>query len=215
MYAKCGDMNASKRMFDEMPQRNLVSWNAMIVGFVRNKLYDKAIWTFRALLLDGSVSPDQVSISSVLSACANSGGLDFGRRVHAHVVKLGLESVAYVKNSLMDMYSKCGRFEEALGLFDIMNERDVVTWNTMMMGWVQNDHFEEACSCFQAMMREEILPDEATFSTVLHASASLAAWGQGAAIHTLIIKTGFGDETPSKCRIVDSYDCSLPAAWPW
>ncbi|XP_008800339.1 putative pentatricopeptide repeat-containing protein At5g52630 [Phoenix dactylifera] len=204
-YAKCGDMHASKRVFDEMPRRNLVSWNAIIVGFVRNKLYDEAVWMFRALLVDGSASPDQVSISSVLSACANSGGLGFGGRVHAHVVKLGLESVAYVKNSLIDMYSKCGRFEEASGLFDIMNERDVVAWNTMMTGWVQNDHFEEACSCFQAMMREEILPDEASFSTVLHASASLAAWGQGAAIHTLIIKTGFGNNQCAGSSLITMY----------
>ncbi|KAF8401208.1 hypothetical protein HHK36_012137 [Tetracentron sinense] len=191
MYAKCSDMGSAKRVFDEMPERNLVSWNSMIVGFSQNKFYDHAVWVFREVLLEKSFSPDQVTFSSALSACANMGGLDFGRQVHGVVVKHGLIPLAYVKNSLVDMYSKCGCFEDAVNLFRATTDRDAVTWNVMAMGSVQNDNFEEACNYFWVMRKEGILPDEASFSTVLHASASLAALDQGTLIHDQIIKTGF------------------------
>ncbi|URE44969.1 PPR repeat [Musa troglodytarum] len=206
MYAKCGDMGDSQRVFDEMTQRNLVSWNALIVGFVRNKMYHGATEAFRELLADQALSPDQVSFSSVLSACANGGGIDFGRGVHGHAVKLGMASTLdYVRNSLIDMYSKCGCLDEAMKLFDSCSDRDVVTWNVMMMGWIESDRMENACNCFRAMIREGISPDEASFSTVLHALARLASWGQGAAIHTLVVKTGFASNRCVGSSLISMY----------
>ncbi|KAL6008913.1 hypothetical protein ACLOJK_022139 [Asimina triloba] len=191
MYMKCAELDDGRRVFDEMPERNLVSWNAVIVGFMQNKVYDAAVDIFRKLAQECSVVPDQVSFSSVLSACANIRAVDFGRQVHGLVVKLGLKSLAYVRNSLVDMYVKCGSFEDAFKLFTGFQDKDVVTWNVMAMGWVQNDCFEEACNCFWTMRREGILPDEASYSTALHAATGLAALDQGASIHNQIIKLGF------------------------
>ena len=126
----------------------------------------------------------------MLSACANSGQLGFGRWVHAYAVKVGLDSLVYVENSLIDMYLKCWCLEEARRLFESIKERDVVTWNIMMMGWVQTEQFEEACNCFSAMRRAGISPDVSTFCTVLQALWSIASWGHGATVHAQIIKTG-------------------------
>lgn len=191
MYAKCADMHSAVRVFDQMPERNLVSWNSMIVGFFHNNLYDRAVGVFKDVLREKTVIPNEVSVSSVLSACANMGGLNFGRQVHGVVVKFGLVPLTYVMNSLMDMYFKCRFFDEGVKLFQCVGDRDVVTWNVLVMGFVQNDKFEEACNYFWVMRREGILPDEASFSTVLHSSASLAALHQGTAIHDQIIKLGY------------------------
>ncbi|OVA13506.1 Pentatricopeptide repeat [Macleaya cordata] len=191
MYAKCSNMDSAKNVFDEMPERNLVSWNSLIVGFSQNKLYEQAIGVFREVFKEMTISPDQVSFSSALSACANMDKVCFGRQVHGVVVKHGLIDLAYVKNSLVDMYTKCGCFEDAIKLFTTIADKDVVTWNVMAMGWAQNDCFEEACNYFWVMRSEGILPDEASLSTVLHASASLAALDQGTLIHNQIIKSGF------------------------
>ena len=191
MYAKCMKMDSAKMVFDGMPDRNLVSWNALIVGFSQNKVYDRAIVVFREVLKDRLIVPDQVSFSSVLSACANMGNLCFGRQVHGIAVKHGLISLAYVKNSLVDMYSKCGSFKEAVMLFRTIADRDVVTWNVVAMGCAQNDCFEEAYNYFCVMRNEGILPDEASLSTVLHACANLASLDLGALIHNHIIKSGF------------------------
>ncbi|KAJ0980038.1 hypothetical protein J5N97_015512 [Dioscorea zingiberensis] len=193
MYAKCADMASSRKVFDEMPLRNLVSWNSLLVGFTQNKRHDMAMETFREMCAECSVCLDEVNVSSVLSACAGSGadgGLSFGRGVHASVVKVGMESVAYVRNSLIDMYNKCGCFQVAVEMFDRMRDRDVVTWNVMMMGLVHSDEAEEACKYFWAMRRDGMVPDEASFSTALHACANLATWCHGAAVHNQIFKAG-------------------------
>ncbi|MQL86706.1 hypothetical protein Taro_019244, partial [Colocasia esculenta] len=160
-------------------------------GLVDNRRYDETVSFFREIYGEESVNPDQVSFSSVLCACASNGGLVFGKQVHACAIKLGVDSLAYVNNSLIDMYGKCGSFIESRLLFGCASHKDVVTWNVIAMGWTQNDQFEEACTCFWAMRREGIHPDEASFSTALYASAGLAALDQGASVHSQIVKTGF------------------------
>ncbi|XP_042465976.1 pentatricopeptide repeat-containing protein At1g50270-like [Zingiber officinale] len=124
-----------------MAMRNLITWNALIVGLIRNKLYCDAMEAFRSLLNDdGLLTPNQVNLSSVLSACSNVCTIRFGRAVHDLVVKLAMElSLAYVRNSLIDMYCKCGCLEEVAKVFDRCPDRDVVTWNVMMMGWIESD----------------------------------------------------------------------------
>ena len=183
----------AEKVFDVMPQRNFVSWNSMIVGFLRNKVYDRAVKFFRGVVRESSVCPDQVSFSSVLSASANMGCVEFGRQVHGVVIKHGSETLAYVKNSLMDMYCKCGCFDNAVRLFKMRGDldRDVVSWNIMVSGCISNHKFEDACNFFWVMRREGLKPDEASYSSVLNASASLSALDQGTLIHDQIIKSGF------------------------
>ncbi|GFY94342.1 hypothetical protein Acr_09g0007880 [Actinidia rufa] len=234
LYAKCGHINRSLKLFSKThgESKNVITWTSLItqlshhkkplqaleffnqmrstavypnqftfsailpacadtviVHGEQNKLYDGAVGFFRKIIRE-RLGPNQVSFSSVLSACANTGMLDTGKQIHGAAVKQGLITLAYVKNSLMDMYSKCGIFGDAVKLFQTIGDRDVVTWNVMVMGWVQNDNFEKACNYFWVMRREGVSPDEASFSTVLHAAANLAALDQGTLIHDQIIKTG-------------------------
>lgn len=190
-YAKCSHVFLAEKVFDDMSHRNLVSWNAMIVGFLKNKLYGRAIALFREVLCrHDSLDPDQVTFSSVLSACASVFDLEFGMQVHGNIVKRGLIALVYVNNSLVDMYCKCGSFDQATTLFCAAGDRDVVTWNVMIMGCVHNEHFEQACGYFHAMKREGIVPDAASYSSLLHASASIAALTQGTLIHNEVLKTG-------------------------
>ncbi|GMG99814.1 hypothetical protein Nepgr_001654 [Nepenthes gracilis] len=206
MYAKCFDMVSAEVVFDEMPERNLVSWNSLIVGLLENRLFDRAVLNLKEVLKEPSVSPDEVTYSSVLSACANMvGGLEIGKQVHGVVVKHGLTTLAYVKNSLMDMYCKFGSFQGVDKLFRASIVRDVVTWNVMIMSYVQNENFEEACKCFMAIRNEGISPDEVSFSTVLHASSYLAALNQGALIHNEVIKTGFVTSTCVASALITMY----------
>ncbi|OAY62812.1 Pentatricopeptide repeat-containing protein, chloroplastic [Ananas comosus] len=215
-YAKHGDADAARKVFDEMPERSLVSWNALIVGYVRNSLYADAIRTFMELAREGSFAPDEVSLSSSLAACAGAGALCLGRRVHGCAAKLGLApSSACVANALLDMYGKCGRSDDAAQVFDEMRDRDVVAWNILIMGWARKDRFEEAVGCFRSILRERVLPDEASFSTALHAAAGLAVWAQGAMLLAVIVKSGFSENrcvgsslitTYAKCgRLDDAY----------
>ncbi|KAK1401971.1 Pentatricopeptide repeat-containing protein [Heracleum sosnowskyi] len=200
MYGKCGDMRLAMKVFDEMPERNFVSWNSMINGFLGNKMYGDAVGVFKEVVGVKCVGMNEVTFSTVLSACGNLGGLDIGRQVHGLVLKYGLVSFGYVKNSVMDMYVKCGFLEDAYKLFGTIEDRDVVTWNVIAMGCVQKGNFREACKFFWDMRCEGISPGEASFSTVLHAAASIAALEQGSVVHNQVIKTGFG----CNLRIVNS-----------
>ncbi|KAK3441436.1 hypothetical protein EUGRSUZ_B01821 [Eucalyptus grandis] len=195
MYAKCSRMDAAQKMFDEMPERNLVTWNSMVVGLLQNKFFDRAVLVFREVLKRDAVAPDEVTFSSALSACGNNGGSEFGRQVHGLVVKRNLMISSYVKNSLLDMYCKCGSLDDALRQFRTSGVRDVVTWNVMMMGFVHNDKFEEACHYLSFMRSEDVIPDEVSFSTALHATASISALSQGTSIHNQILKSGFVSST--------------------
>lgn len=206
MYAKCGDMSSATIMFDEMPERNLVSWNAMIVGFLQNGIYNDAVRFFVRVIQEVPVSPDQVTFSSALSACANMGGGEIcGKQIHGTIMKHGLVGVPYVRNSLMDMYFKCGFFEDGEKMFKAVENRDVVTWNIMVMGCVQNDNPEDACNYFWRMRSEGVSLDEASLSTALHAAAFLAALDQGRLIHDQIIKAGFEKNTCITSSLITMY----------
>ncbi|KNA17493.1 hypothetical protein SOVF_079410 [Spinacia oleracea] len=206
MYAKCCDMLCAQKVFDEMPERNLVSWNSMIVGFLDNEVYDHALLIFKEVLRETSITPNEVSASSALTACANmDDGLDVGKQVHGIVFKCGLITLAYVKNSLMDMYWKCGSFEDAVTLFKSIAEKDVVTWNVLMLGVHKNNDFEEAFKYFVLMRSQGVSPDEASYSTALNACASLAALNQGMLIHNLILKSGFEKDMSVASSLIAMY----------
>ncbi|XP_021734558.1 putative pentatricopeptide repeat-containing protein At5g52630 [Chenopodium quinoa] len=206
MYAKCGDMLSAQKMFDEMPERNRVSWNSMIVGFLDNEKYDEALLGFKGVLCEKSIVPDEVTASSALTACANmNGGLDIGKEVHSVVFKRGLIASSYVQNSLMDMYCKCGSSEGAVILFTSFAEKDVVTWNVIITGFLQNNNFEEALKYFVIMRSQTILPDEASYSTAVNACAGLAALNQGTMIHNLIMKSGFEENMSLANTLISMY----------
>ncbi|KAL6626342.1 hypothetical protein ACP70R_030068 [Stipagrostis hirtigluma subsp. patula] len=208
-YAKGGDMASSRKVFDEMPSRGLASWNALVVGYARNEMFLDALRVFRELAAqDREVPLDQVSVSSVLSACTSAGAVDFGRQVHACVAKVGLElSTVCVSNALLDMYTRCGCSREALALFDALDCscRDVVTWNIIIRGCIHNSQFKDACVQFRSMVRNGILPDDVSFGTALHASACLPAWALGASIHASVVKTGFLDSHGLASSLITMY----------
>ncbi|KAG4166160.1 hypothetical protein ERO13_A13G113866v2 [Gossypium hirsutum] len=175
MYAKCHDMGLAEKVFVALPERNIVSWNSMIVGCLLNTFHVKALFLFKEVIREDLFSPNQVSFSTVLSASANIGALEFGKQVHGIVVKQGIEN------------------------------RDVIAWNVMSMGCVYNENFEEACNYLWVMKRAGITPDEASYSTALHASAHLAALDQGTLIHNQTIKSGFSTNSCIATSLITMY----------
>ncbi|KAE8702687.1 Detected protein of unknown function [Hibiscus syriacus] len=169
MYAKCRDMDMAEKVFVGLPERNAVSWNSMIVGCLLNGLHVNAHFLFREVIREGVFRPNQVSFSSVLSASANVGALEFGKQEH------GIEG------------------------------RDVIPWNVVLMGCVYNENFEEACNYLWIMKRTCLSPDEASYSTALHASTHLAALDQGTLIHNQIIKSGFSTNTSIASSLITMY----------
>lgn len=188
MYAKCGEIFDAKTVFDELSSTDLVSWTAMIVGYTQSghaymalKLFTNEKWA--------SLTPNSVTAASVLSACAQLGNLNMGMSVHGQGIKLGLEESA-VKNALLDMYAKSQRMEDACCIFNSISEKDVIAWNSLISGFVQNGSADKALELFQQMRSESFSPDAVTLVVVLSASAFLAALAVGSSLHAYSIKQG-------------------------
>ncbi|KAM6557224.1 hypothetical protein CsatB_004243 [Cannabis sativa] len=168
-YAKVGDLKEARRLFEEMPERNVVSWNAMIAGYAQNEKYSDAVELFRRMQQVKGLAPNDVTLVSVLSACAHLGALDLGKWIDRFIRRRGIELGLFLGNALADMYAKCGCIEEAKGVFDKMHERDVISWSIIITGLAMNGHANEAFECFDKMVEHGVRPNDITFMGLLTA----------------------------------------------
>ncbi|XP_031477632.1 pentatricopeptide repeat-containing protein At1g77170, mitochondrial [Nymphaea colorata] len=169
LYAKFGEFDDAHQVFDESPHRKLGSWNAIISGFVQGGRSHEALSMFFELGRSGLV-PDDVTIVSVVPACASLGDLDLASQIHGCAVKLCLtESEVLTQNALVDMYGKCGRMDLARKMFDEMPQRNVSSWTSMIVGLAVNGLATDALRCFEQMLIAGVRPNHVTFVGVLSA----------------------------------------------
>ncbi|XVE98845.1 hypothetical protein REPUB_Repub03eG0143600 [Reevesia pubescens] len=186
MYAKCGKINFARQVFDEMSDKNLVSWSAMISG------YDQAGKPLLALHLFSQMrlAPNEYILSSAISACANLMLLGEGRQIHAQSVKYGYASVSFVYNSLISMYMKCGHSSDALSVYSGALEPNAVSYNAIITGFVENQQPEKGFEVFKHMHQQDLMPDRFTFVGLLTSCADSDALHRGMVLHCQTIKLG-------------------------
>jgi pentatricopeptide repeat protein len=214
MYAKCGSMEDAQRVFNKMPSRNVVTWNAMILGHVKCRQGQKSLELFRQMQQEG-VQPDSVTFVGVVNACASLVALEEGRSAHEQIIQSGWDLDVFVGSSLVDMYAKCGSMDDAQRVFMKIPSRDVVTWTSMILGRVKGGQGQKALELFQQMQKEGVQADSVTFVGVLNACASIAALEEGRCIHEQIIESGWDSDVFVGSSLVDMYaKCgSLEDAW--
>ncbi|XP_057816354.2 pentatricopeptide repeat-containing protein At3g12770 isoform X2 [Cryptomeria japonica] len=204
MYAKCGSIGKASKLFDGMLKRDVVSWNAMIVGYAQNGLVEKALATFKQMELAG-VKPNTTTFASILPACAKMGALEKGMEIHQKIVEGGFFSDVVVASALVDMYAKCGSIVKARELFDEMPQRNVVSWNALIAGYVQNGFGEKALETFKEMRLVGVEPYSSTWASIIPACAQIGALELGTAIHQIIIESGFFSDIIVGNALVDMY----------
>jgi len=214
MYTKCGSLEEAWGVFNRMPTRNVVTWNAMILGHVKCGQGQKALELSRQMQ-SANVQPTPVTFVGVLNACASVGALKEGRVVHEQIVQSRCESNPFVGSSLVDMYAKCGSIDDAWRVFQQLSTHDVVTWNSMIMGYVKCGQGQKTLELYQQMELEGVQPDAVTFMGLLNACASLQALEEGRRIHVQIVQTGFESHVYVASSLVNMYaKCgSLENAW--
>jgi len=190
MYAKCGSIEDAREVFGKMCERNLVSWTTMFSGYVQNGLAEDALMLFHQMQL-GNIAPDSVTMVSAIQACAHLGNLQRGQQLHGFVIRKGLDSDLNVQNSLVVMYGRGRETEVACKLFDKIQNRDIVSWNSMVSVYAQNGHANEALELFVRMQFEGVAPDAVTIVTGLQACADLGVLQHGKLIHDHVIRAGF------------------------
>lgn len=168
MYADCDDVNSARHLFDELPQPNVFAWTALVSFFSRNGLFYECVSTYCEMKVKG-VLPDKYVFPRVLRTCSLYSCLEVGVQVHKDVIVSGAERNVHVGNSLIDMYSKCGDLRSGRLVFDLMMERDLLSWNSMISGYVCNSFLGLAMEMLGLMRMEGFEPDIVTFNTVMDA----------------------------------------------
>ncbi|KAF6154156.1 hypothetical protein GIB67_016408 [Kingdonia uniflora] len=158
-----------------MPERNVVSWNAIITGYTQNEKYSEVINLFYQILEVGDggrgrrVKPNNVTLVSVLSSCAHLGALDVGKWIDRFINRNKMELNVFLGNALADMFAKCGCVDECKRVLKKMQERDVISWSIIISGFAMCGQVEEAFRYFLKMLECRVKPNEITFMGLLSA----------------------------------------------
>lgn len=190
MYAKCCLLLEAWEVFDKMPARNVVSWNALIAGYADHGPGQNALKCHEQMQLE-HVSPDAVTLACILKSCANMGAVGKGQEVHMEVMQKGLEKDLLVGTSLVDMYANFGSVLDAQEVFGKMAVRNVVSWNVLIAGYAEHGPNQQALTCFEELKLQGVSPSAITYTCVLEACSKIRAFEKGQEMHSEIITKGF------------------------
>ncbi|KAL5729483.1 putative pentatricopeptide repeat-containing protein [Ranunculus cassubicifolius] len=161
-FTNCGQVDLARDFFNKMPERDSVSWTAMTDGYLKANRFKEALEIFREMQAT-NIRPDEFTMVSVLTACAQLGALEVGEWIRLYIEKNKIKRDLFVGNALIDMYSKCGDVESALKIFKKLHRRDKFTWTAMILGFAVNGRGEEALDLFTRMLMASVAPDEVTY----------------------------------------------------
>ncbi|XP_051138634.1 pentatricopeptide repeat-containing protein At3g53360, mitochondrial isoform X1 [Andrographis paniculata] len=179
MYANCSDYTDAFKMFDEIRgNADLVSWNAIITMCLHQHLSSEVFALFRRMR-QFEIAPDHITLTGVLVASGKVSSLETGDQIHCLAVKYGLDFDIKVANALIDMYVKCGSLERARKLFDDMENPDVFSWTSLIVGYAQFGYGGEALNLFRRMKIRGVNPNEVTFVGVLTACSHVGLVEEG------------------------------------
>ncbi|KAJ7552747.1 hypothetical protein O6H91_06G068800 [Diphasiastrum complanatum] len=189
MYSSCGGLADACDIFDKMTQRDVISWNTIIAAYAQGGHQKKAIELYGQMLQEG-VKPDKVTYINVLNALENSDALEDGKAIHSQIVESGCQFDVVLGTALVNMYSKCGSVEDAVGMFNMLLERDAISWNAAIAVNSQHGQNLAAIGVFAQMQWEGVKLTTVTFVNLLNAFSNLAFLDLGQILHTYVIESG-------------------------
>lgn len=204
MYAKSGFFLEAEDVFDELLVQCADGWNVLIAEYVEQGIFLRALEFLKIMLLEG-VPPNAMTFVHSLKACSSIGDIDRGKIIHTEISLDGLEKVLVVGNALVDMYVKCGSLIDAQEVFDELPVRDVISWNTLLLGYVEHGLGEEAFMGLQQMQVECISSDSVTFVCSLKACILTGTLSRGQQIYYEVAKEGYEKDPSVSGTLLDFY----------
>lgn len=204
MYSDVGDTDSASVVFNSMCNRNLVSWNAMISGYVQNGMVPESFALFNRLVQSG-IGFDSGTLVSVIRGCSQTSDLEDGKILHACVIRKGLESNLVLSTAIVDMYSKCGATKQATAVFERMEKRNVITWTAMLVGLSQNGYAEGALKLFCQMQEENVAANSVTLVSLVHCCTHLGSLKKGRTVHAHLIRHGYAFDVVNTSALINMY----------
>lgn len=188
LYSSSGHLDEAHHLFDQMPKRNdsAFPWNSLIAGYAEMGLHEDALALYFQMVEEG-MEPDQHTFPRVLKACGGIGLIQVGEEVHRHVIRYGYGNDGFALNALIDVYAKCGDIVKARKVFNRIMNKDLVSWNSMLSGYIRHELMFEALDIFVTMVRDGFEPDSVTLSALLTSVSSLRI---GAQVHGWVLRHG-------------------------
>lgn len=193
--SNAGQIDNARHLFDKMPRRDHFSWSTIISAYTRNSYPLEALTLYRQMFL--TTQPCEISevdnrftVSSALVAATAVTCINYGKEIHGHVIRSGFQSDKVVWSALTDMYSKCGYMKYAWHVFDLVADRDLISWTTMMGRYFDNGLWVDGFQVFSDMVRDGFKPNEFTFTGLLHACSKLYLEETGEQVHCQMVKLG-------------------------
>lgn len=206
MYCKCGLMEKASEVFqglalDSPTKQNSVidcdersaasvTWSSLVTGYIQNGRLEDAFKLFYTMVCK-RIEMDIFTLTSIISACGNAGLLELGQQIHAHILKIGHKSDVFLGSSMIDMYAKCGRLDDAWSIFKLNNVRNIVLWTSIISSYASHGQGRKAIWLFELMLNEGIRPNEVTFVGVLTACSHAGLLKEGCKYFNLM-KEGYG-----------------------
>lgn len=203
-YTRCRDFAAALKLFDEMPNRDTASWNTVVAGYVNSRNFQSA-WDFLKSMKQHGFLFDGYTFGSILKGAATNGFLSFGQLVHSDIVKMGYDANVYSASALVDMYTKCGRMEDANKVFCHMPERNTVSWNALIAGYAEIGDCRSCVRLLEEMERECVLLDDGTFCPLLTLLDDQEFFGLAMQLHAKILKCGLDFENMVCNALISAY----------
>lgn len=204
-YGSCGDLWGVQKLFDEMPERDLISWNTGIRIFADNERPLDSIGLFKDMISTSGFLPNVISVVSILPVCASLENERLVCLIHCYVFKVGLDGQIRVNNALVDAYGKCSSTEAMEGVFDEMVERNEVSWNSIIGGFSCRGFNSNALNCFKEMISERVKLSTVTIATILPALLELNLFSKCKELHGFTVKMGMDSDMFVANALIDMY----------
>lgn len=177
-YSDCGEIGFARKVFDEMSDRDVVSWSSMIAAYVGSNTPLESLNVFQEMRVD-NVQPNSVTLVSLLSACTKMINLCAGESIHSYIIRNHIEMSVELGTALFEMYSKCGQIEKALLVFDLMPEKNLQSCTIMISALANHGREKDAISLFNRLENMGVQPDSLSFSVILSACSHMGLVYEG------------------------------------
>ncbi|MBA0605655.1 hypothetical protein Godav_018207 [Gossypium davidsonii] len=203
-YARVGDILSARKVFDKLSNRRVDSWNAMILAYSRKSFPKEVLDLYRQMIMEG-IKPDSTTFTMAIKACVSLMDMEMGDEIWRKAVDFGYKKDVFVASSILNLYVKCGKMDEAMVVFNGMPRKDLVCWTTMVTGLAQSGRASEAIDSYRKMRMEGVEGDSVMMLGLIQASVNLGDSKLGRTIHGYMIRKGFSMDVVVQTSLVDMY----------